>query len=398
MMPTNAPRQRLFTAELTTGQRLVALPYARGRWSVASGAAGSIEATVPLRSSEFRRMAPTTTAGKVRWQPVDGWRQDVRVVTEPPRTLLAVAVGDQVIEAGPIWARIWDLAAGTLTLQATGIRAIFDHRLLVSHLIDWLTPGIGPASQLSWTGLSLGTIAKRAVAEALAQTGGALPIVLPDDVAGVHERNYDGFDLAMVGQRLTELSQVENGPEIQFDPRLTAARLEWAMRTGSEEDPTLHQTGLDWVVDLRVPRGNLGGLKVTEDASAMTLRALAKGPGIAQATLVSRAATSDLFGAAAYPLLDSVRSYTDNGQSQDSLDGHATADLAANDRPWQTWQVTVATDARIAQVRVGDWWALRIPDGPFLPKGTYRSRLASMSGELGGSTVDLTLAPTEVPR
>lgn len=391
-------KRTLLAAELTTGRRLVGLPFSGGQWSVSSGAAGSITATIPLDAAEFRRVAPVVQGGLVRWLPTDEWRGDIRVITEPTRTMLAVVQGDSIIEAGPIWVREWDLGAGTLTLRATGIRAVFDHRLLVSHLVDWAQAGSPAASSLVYSGLSLGTIAKRMVQEALAQTGGALPVVLPADVAGTHERSYPGYELAMVGQRLSELSAVENGPEIQFDPRLTSDRqgIEFAFRHGSEADPALHQSGMDWVVDTTVPRGVLGGLRVTEDASNMTLRAIAKGPGTAKATLISRAATSGLL-AAGYPLLDSVRSYTSDTQSQSSLDANAAGDLDANDRPWQTWNLTVKADDRMGQVRIGDWWAVRLGGGPFLPAGTYRSRLAAMSGALGGDTVDLTLAPTEVP-
>lgn len=392
-------RQTLLTAELTTGKRLVSLPYSSGRWSVVAGADGSIEATIPLTASEFRRVAPVASGGIVRWLPTDGWRQDIRVVTEPPRTILAVVVGQQIINAGPIWVREWDLGAGTLTLRASGLPSIFNHRLLVSHLIDWLTPGQGPASSLTYNGLSLGTIAKRMVQEAVAQTGGMLPIVFPADVAGTSTRTYQGFELATVKQRLDEISQVDNGPEIAFDPRFTSdgTGIEWVMRTGTDTDPALHQTGMDWIVDTTVPRGSLGGLRVTEDASNMALRTLAKGPGTAESTLVSRAAVSTDLIAAGYPLLDTVRSYTSDTQSQNSLDSHAVADLATNRGPWQTWNLTVQADDRMARVRPGDWWTVRIGSGPFLPAGPYRARLASMSGELGGTTVDLSMVPTEVP-
>ncbi|WP_434080888.1 hypothetical protein [Sanguibacter sp. Z1732] len=225
-----------FTGELTTGNRLRHLPISAGSFSAVLNAPGTLEATIPLR----RLPAPE--------------RAEIRAAVEGTRCYLAYQVGRRIVEAGPIWVHDYDDTTGDLRIRASGLWSLFDYRLV----IPVLGPGQGPQSrQLSWTGLSLGAIAKRLVQAATAHTGGHLPIVLPPDQVGNHERTYPGFELATTRQRLTELTQVENGPDIAFTPRLRedGEGIEWALRTGTNSGPLLTQDGPDWVWDTTNPTG-----------------------------------------------------------------------------------------------------------------------------------------------
>lgn len=396
------PAQTLIVGELRTGRRLVSVPVESCSWSVASGAAGSIEATIPLLAADFQRVTqvPAGLGGVTRWVPNGRNRDGIRAAVEPTRMFAAVLVGDRVVEAGPIWTNDYDQDAGTLSIRASGLASIFDHRLLLSNLIAWPTAGAVAKSKLTYTNLSLGTIAKRLVQATLAHTGGDLPVVLPSDQSGTHSRTYPGYEMATVLQRLDELTQVEDGPEIAFEPRLTADRLgvEWVMRVGTNADPTLHQSGLDWIADTSATRGSVGGVRVSIDASSVTNRAFMKGAGTDEATVISRPATRAPLIDAGYPLLDSVRTLGgEGGLSQGNVDAHARADLASNDRPWVTWGLRIAVDDRLGQYRPGDWWQVRVGDGHvYLDPGMYRARLASIRGSFGESTVDLTMVPQEV--
>jgi hypothetical protein len=76
----------------------------------------------------------------------------------------------------------------------------------------------------AYTGLWLGTIAKRLVAQAMSWTGGDLPIVLPSDESSTdpeHQRTYLGADFKPIGEALKQLMEVQGGPEINFQPRFT---------------------------------------------------------------------------------------------------------------------------------------------------------------------------------
>jgi len=390
-----APRWAVYTGEVVSGRRITALPFVGGSWSIGSGASGSIEVSIPTSAAEFRVPVPVVTEGVTRWVPGTSLRRDLRVTTEPPRMFAAVLLGDQVLQAGPLWVR--EATPGRLTLRASGIGVVWDHRLLVSHLADWSVPGAVAASSLTWSGLSMGTIAKRIIAELLAHTGGTLPIVLPADETGTHTQTYPGAEVAFAAQRLSQLTDMENGPEIAFEPRLTADRqgIEWVMRTGTQADPTLHQTGLDWVIDASASRGRVGSLTVSEDASSMTLRALAKGAGSDTSTLLSVQASRPEMWEAGYPLLDSVRSYG-SVTEQSTVDSHARADLDENDRPWLTWTVSILVSDMVGQMRPGDWVSVRVGDDhPLVEPGLHRARIATMGGQIGGRTVDLTMMPVE---
>ncbi|ETJ35311.1 hypothetical protein Q604_UNBC10296G0001, partial [human gut metagenome] len=72
------------------------------------------------------------------------------------------------------------------------------------------------------------------------RSGGAAVVVsplLPAVTGGTHERTYLGADFATVASRLSELTQVIDGPEIIFDPRLAGegTSLSWHMLTGTPE-------------------------------------------------------------------------------------------------------------------------------------------------------------------
>jgi len=405
----------LILGELRSGRRLVAVPVAEGDFQIASGDAGSMTVSIPLTAAEFKRLERSTSDSQfpgaglfpspqtfpqgavVRWRPGLGHRSDIAVTTEPTRVFMAILAGDRVIEAGPVWFRSED-EEGRLTLRGSGLRSMFDHRLLLSQLVAWHEAGAVATSSLSWSGLSLGTIAKRLVQEVLGHAGGDLPIVLPPDEIGVHERNYPGSELATAAQRLRELSEVEGGPEIAFEPRLTADRMgvEWVMRVGTTANPMLHQAGLDWVLDTSAPRGPVAAFTVSEDASSVVTRAFAKGSGTDEATLISRPATRGDLIATGFPLLESARSYT-NVLEQPTIDSHAAADLAGNDRPWQTWTLRVRADSRVGQYRPGDWWSIRVGPGRVLVEpGVHRARCASIRGRFGDEFVDLSMVPMEV--
>lgn len=383
--------QTVIVGDLTTGRRLMALPVSSASWATAAGDHGSIAVTLPLTASDFQTMSPVAVAGGVEWRRTSTPMRDVRTVTEPLRAFIAILADDRVIAAGPIIGRRWADDGTRLDIRGIGMSWIFTRR----RVIPASYTGRVQDASLDYTSLSLGTIQKRLVQVALARPNGTLPIVLPADEAGAHERHYLGFELGEMWDRIDQLSKVLNGPEVAFQPRLTTDRLgvEWVMRTGTNADPLLHQTGMDWTIDLSVPRGVLGGLTVDEDGQAITNLGWATGSGMDTALLIG-SATDATAAVAGYPLLESVRSYG-SVTAQGTLQGHAASDVDANRRPWQTWSMRVMVDDRLGQYRNGDWWSVRIGrNHPYLDEGVYRSRMASHRGSITADWVDITLVPT----
>src|SRR5690606_29155363 len=230
---------RIIAGELVSGVVLADVPVAAGSWKQVLGDAGEVSATVPLGDPGVAGLG-------------------LLPYLEPWRCFLAAVEDDTVLEAGPIVGHEYDDTDRTLQVKAMGLRHVFSKRLASRTGVN------NPQRQvLEFSGLSLATIGKRLVQRALDNPRGELPVVLPADVSGTAERTYYGHELATVDERLSELSDVQNGPEFAFEPRLlnNGLSIEWVMRAGS---PLLTQQGQDWVWDTSAARGGVAGLSVSK--------------------------------------------------------------------------------------------------------------------------------------
>ena len=403
--------------EVRTGRRITQLPVSSASWSMRHAGPGDITITLPLNAEDFAALErryigglfpgptvfPSTTLYPVEavpvWAPGDGLVPELLAALDPVRCFLAVCEDDRVLEAGPIWS--WQFQGETLTVSASGIESLFDHRVVMDAVPSALWSG-------TYSSMTLGTVAKRLVQLADNATGGDLPIVLPADVAGDSERTYNGFDLASVRERLDELRSVEDGPEIRFEPRLTEDRLgiEWVMRVGTDDAPEVVQAGADWVFDGRAPRGPVGALSVWRDGSALATRAIVTGEGSEDALLLAYAEAADVGEAdlrdVGFPLVETVVAFP-SVKKASTLGKHARATLRDNLRPWQTWSADVSASADdgaplLGLYRPGDWASVWVPEvhpllGLLGSTGVQRARVMEVSGGMGG-TVTVTFAPT----
>jgi hypothetical protein len=369
----------IICGELRTGRILTTAPVSDASWSMVYNDAGTIECAIPLASMPLHDAAELV-----------GYLDETRCY-------LAAVTGDSVLEAGPIWTPDYNDDTKTLNVKAAGLWSLFDRRFLMKVL----TPGERPQeTSLSWTGLSLGTHAKRVVQTMMAHPGGSLPLVLPPDEAGEHDREWRGYELTPAGDALRQLMSVEGGPDISFEPRFTTDRLrvEWVMRVGTNAQPLVYQSGGDWRWDTTTPMGLVSGLSVKRDTSRLGYRAWAVGAGGGSDGVMSM--REDLAPTAAgYPLLEVADSQSSEPW-QSIVDAQASALLAGARRPWMTWSWTVQAGAypRLGDYRPGDWALINVPpDHPYLRalgiRGEYRARLLSVSGDLGDK-VQLSAAPT----
>jgi len=387
----------ILVGEVRTGRRIATIPVSGAAWSVAHRGTGSIDVDIPLNAGEFKRLSRDTSG---LWRPSGGLRPEFLTAIEPARTFMAVLEGDNVLAAGPIWAHDYDDTTGSLKVKAaSSIASIFDHRIVM----DVISGTAWAQWAVTYTGLSLGTIAKRLVQLLMTHTGGDLPIVLPADETAAadadHTRTYKGFELATVTARINELMGVINGPDIRFDPRLTADRMgiEWVMRTGTEAQPLLYQTDADHVFDSRVPRGGVSGLSVHCDAGGLASRSWATGSGMDTALLMSRDDDTTLTDGG-FPLLEITESRS-TVEVQSTLDNWASGNLANAAAPWMTWSATVRADMAplLGSYRTGDFAKVWVPAShPYLslllPAGFHRARIMNFAGDLGPN-VALTFAP-----
>ena len=106
----------------------------------------------------------------------------------PGRDFVGVMVDGTLMAAGPLWADPYTTGTRTLSWHAGGLWSYFDRRLVLPVLHGRLPRDV--TSQ--WSGLSLRTIAKRLVQQAISHPGAGLPIDFEPDAHGDHERTYPG--------------------------------------------------------------------------------------------------------------------------------------------------------------------------------------------------------------
>lgn len=373
---------RWYVGDLRTGKISRSVDLVGGSWSVPLGDAGTIGGSFPIRSGEWPSARSDAAAAKA---------------------YLAVsyvnAAGDETfLEAGPIWkSDFQDDESGMFQIGAAGLGSYFDHR----KVIPVLAAGDNPAeATVTYNAAQLALIAKRLVELAQSHTGGNLPIVLPSDAdlggAGTtHTRTYLGYELGWVGERLKQLSEVEDGPEIQFVPRRRTdnpSYIEWVMRIGTEPSMMLTQTGPAWVFDRTVPKSPVRKISVSSDGTQMAFRQWVAGQGEAEGRPIVWAEDDTLIGLG-FPLLEGEVTATDTVSTTETLNGHATGALAYSQRPIESWTLTVSRDARpnVGQYVPGDWVTVKIKDHVFLPAGQYSMRILSTAGDTSDA-VTLTLS------
>jgi hypothetical protein len=364
---------RVLYGDLRTGRIIGELPCTAAAWSLTTNGPGSVD-QVHVTGDVVARL-------------------QLRSSMPAARSFLAFEEDDRIREAGPLWARSWSWQTQTLTLGAAGLWSLFDHR----KVLPVLTAGqrVQDASTVV-SGTDLGGIARTVVAQALGHVGGNLPLVLPPLLAGTRTETFPGWKQLWLGAQLREFTTRDTGaPDIRFPARRTAADpryIEWVMQVGTESAPLLSQAGADWVLDATSPKTPVIGIDEDEDATAMGERAWVTGNGTENQTLISSATDSTLLSLG-WPLMELDESHS-SVEVQATLDGHAANLVARSARPVAAWKVT-ARRHRVDQVQPGDYVQLVTKGDPWLPDGTRRMRVATMSGALDSDEVKMSMYPLQ---
>ncbi|UDL14624.2 minor tail protein [Arthrobacter phage KeAlii] len=386
---------QVFLANTVTGKVTSFFPPSKVSWGMRLNGAGPVQASLKVTAAEIRNL-------------------DVRMATMVLRQSLGISYNGQILECGPIWQQDYNAENEELQLTASGLWSIFDARKALpgnapgAALTASETPTKKPTEAvISLKNLSLGSIARELVRVSIqdnpftrpdGSNAGALNIVLPASVAGTHERNYNGYDLGYLGERLRQLTEVQNGPDIRFRPRFKEddpTIVEWVLETGTEANPLLVQNGPDWIWDASVARSGIVKLGVKRDASGMAARAWVPGNG--------QERNMKLAWATGLSLVDAGFPWTETDLASKDVESttilQAAADRLLTDSlaPWDEWSLQVRADQapRLGAYLPGDWAQIVVGAGhPMIEAGTYRARVMAVDGD-HSETVKLTVAPMQ---
>lgn len=363
---------RFLIGDFLTGRRIQWVPAVDGSWSEALNDAGAVSCTVTLRDPDVLALGLPNSA-------VEG------------KSYLAAVDGDTVLQAGPIWGHTWEDNSSRLTLLASGAWSYLDHRVILPY------PTTDPTTADTNLVSSLQGIARAWVAQAQDWPNGDVPIVLPDEIAGTNVRNEAGANLAKVGARLAQLTEVEDGPDIQFRPRFQTDRLgvEWVMRIGTPDQPQLFAPQ-DVKFNVSVAESSVSNLTLKTTGGGLATRAYAAGGRSGDQVLIRYAENSDLV-AAGFPALDAVDSSFSSVSDADTLQAHAAgaAQLGSRRLVGMSFDHDLSSRPYLAAFNIGDFAAVSFKDHPYVGTGTYRMRITGRSGDAIGKKVRVDLQPED---
>lgn len=325
-------------------------------------------------------------------------RDDFVTYVRPAWYSWIVAYDDRPIQAGPVWTHGFNEEDRKLTVSGSGMAGMMDRRVVrraggMPHKIT------DPSNDLAYRNLSLPGIMRALVADNLAQDGYGLPIDLPSPESGTAERNYYGYSLAMMWDRMSELAEVINGPEFDLAPVFinNGTAMRWQLRVGGPylgdaESPAVWDYG-----------GALSHIDVDVNGSAAPItRSYVKGSG-EDAAMLTGYAQNDAAIAAGYPGMDHVDSDHTSVVEPPTLAAYAQQNIRELAAAEETWSCTVRLDGLrtrgievspgVGSWNLGDSPIFGVSGHPWIADGDYRRRILGYAQD-ETATVKLTLGST----
>lgn len=358
--------------------------------------------SMTLAKSEIPKFAPNTPY-------LDPWWGGV-----------AVLWNNRPIVAGPITTRPQE-DFYTLRVNAKGIRSLLARRQAVPDMVNWnnlndkdyvanwssdgVNSKVAPKETTTkFQNKTYASLARMAVELSMTKIGGKLPIdfmvpitkftdpskepdgtyIKPENRP--HHRRWAGWEgmNVNVDSILTELSEVDNGPDILFIPILKGNRIRWQMWTGKNDTFPEFVGEHEPMWDTTANQGTISNLTLQLSGSKQTNRAFAIGGGSNGGQPLAMAQDLNKIRAG-YPLLESFETFpqfTKNGKSV--LQTKAKESLRADDKPRHQLTGTVRVEG---PPEVGTFWpghyGKLITQGWYgLSNGTVRAKILSISGDL----------------
>lgn len=323
---------------------------------------------------------------------------DLKQICDEGRFSVAICYGygspnDPIVQAGPMWSYATNEGGTddtgttedvpTVTLGGSGLGGILKARLQVPG--TW-TPSLGfgdTQSIATYTG-SYHDIAAQMVTDAV--TRGPLPIDIPGLTGGTESETYNGYDMYSVAQDLTDLTQLQGGPDVVFQPYFSAPD---TVRTSALiGNPNLTQPGTPIVFDYG---SSLQSVTEASDGSALCTTQYEKGNGIDSAIMWAFAQDATLLAAnPPWPLLESIDTAQSNVNDQDTLNSWAASNLALYGRSVRTWTAIARTNVNpvLGSYLPGYSLIYNMIGHSWIPDGRYAQRLIGLqNGQNPGEVI-----------
>lgn len=314
---------------------------------------------------------------------------------DPWWSTVLVTYQDRAVYAGPIISNPKEYA-NEIQFDSSGIRSILARRYIISE--EALASANISKGVIFHSGKSLGTIAQDVVGLAMRKPGGNLPITFASRRQSAkndanHQRTYKAYNAntISVDEVLSKLSNVTQGPDIMFRPKLiNDAQMVWEMYHGTEQNMRIEQKVVpQW--DLTAVKSSAASLEVTMTGSYLTDRVIGVGGGTNEATVMVLTET-DRRIRRGYPLLESVAAVTES-ENKTVIRRHAESSLKQNQKPLREYTLFVEVNGTypLGTYWPGDLVILYTKGFRNLPDGPNKMRLLTMQGTFGSSKVRLSL-------
>ncbi len=379
---------RIIAADLRTGQRWNDVPFLDFSYSSRVGTADSLSVTVTLSDPDVAEL-------------------DLRSSAARGKSIIGIIENDVFLAAGPVWAQSWDEDTNKLTVTAAGWETYFAHRavllslaadqdtypIILDHDIspDVLAGASNPALDMTFTGFDLGTIGSKMCQAMLAWPGSPSVFLFPDDIPGGRTRTYPASALKNGSDALSELSQVENGPDIFFETRWRPDRLgiEVLYRAGTESEPRLFSPEVHRL-DHSVEQSAISGLKVDSSGESLGSQSWVSGGRNVNQAIVRRGFDPTLL-TEGFALFDIVDSTHTDASDISTLDGYAAEAVRKGSSPTEFWTFDLRTDTPPlpGEYSKGDFVDILMPSAkpgqskPYVPGSStpYRRRIAGIASK-----------------
>lgn len=298
------------------------------------------------------------------WDYTDAWRFSVAICFGT-----GSRPGDYICQAGPLVSdQLMSEQPAILQLGGTGLWGLL--RMTMQILAGTTTPASG---DMNFTN-SLQGIAAALLTNANARN--PMPIDIPaGPFSGTTNINYFGYDLASVGQRLQELTQLQNGPDILLKPYFSDST--HIRHTALFGNPYLF-TGANSPV-FQYP-GDCISILPTRNGSNLSTITYEKGNGTEYATPFATAVDTTLTGAG-WPVLEKASLNHSDVVDIAILQKWANTDQALNGRTQSVWMVTAAaqsSDAPLGSFDPGVFAQYNVQNHCRLRDGIYSNRVIGL--------------------